>query len=100
MATWEEEILQAVLRAGPPRPLKWYRAHLPWCSSFHKRRLFDGKDPHAPRYYHLPRPAQAGHFKIELIPGEFWVVRHQGLELTLRGASEKFEDPGSNELLL
>jgi hypothetical protein len=61
---------------------------------------FDGKNPHTPRNFHLPRPAQAGDCQIELVPGEFRVASHQGFELTFRGASEEFEDSVGNGLLL
>jgi len=87
-------------RAGPPRAAKWVLILLHFRYSFHNRSLFDGKDPHVSRNYHLSRPAQAGYFEIEFIPGEFGVASHQGLELTLRGTSEEFEDSVGNELPL
>jgi hypothetical protein len=37
-------------------------------------------------------PVQAGDFRIELVPGKFRVTTHQGLKVTFRGRSEKFED--------
>ena len=59
-----------------------------------------GKNPHAPRNFYLAVAVQAGHFKIELIPGEFRVASYQGLKVTFRGASEKFEDSISDGFLL
>jgi hypothetical protein len=59
-----------------------------------------GKNPHAPRNFYLAVAVQAGHFKIELIPGEFRVTSYQGLKVTFRGASEKFEDSISDGFLL
>ena len=47
------------------------------------------KIPTAPRKFHQPVPVQAGHFKIELVPGEFRVASHQGFKVTFRRTSEK-----------
>ena len=58
-----------------------------------------GKNPHAPRNRYQAMAVQAGHFKIELIPGEFRVMSHQGLKVTFTGTSEKFEDSLSDEIL-
>jgi hypothetical protein len=60
----------------------------------------DGKNSHAPRNFYQAVAVQAGHFKIELIPGEFRVASYQGLKVTFRGASEKFEDSISDGFLL
>jgi hypothetical protein len=66
----------------------------------HDHSLFDGKCPHTPRNFNLPCPVQASHFEIELVPGEFRVASHQGLEFTFRGALEEFEESVGNGLLL
>jgi hypothetical protein len=58
------------------------------------------KDPNTPRNFYQPLPVQAGHFQIELIPGELRVSRDQPLEIALWGTSQKFEDAFGDWLLL
>src|SRR5262245_40350454 len=37
-------------------------------------------------------PMQPGYFKIKIVPSEFRVAPHEGLKVTFRGSSEKFEN--------
>lgn len=60
--------------------------------------LFDPKNPDAPRNCDQAVAMQATHFKIEIVPGELGVAPHQGVEVTIRGSSEKFEDAFSDGL--
>jgi hypothetical protein len=62
--------------------------------------FLNGENAHAPRNLHQAVAVQAGYFKIELIPGEFRVTSHQGLEVTVRDTSEKCEDLLGNGFLL
>ncbi len=60
--------------------------------------LFDPKNADAPRNCDEAVAVQARHFEIEIVPGELGVASHQGVEVTIRGSSEKFEDAFSDGL--
>src|SRR6476660_3766096 len=62
--------------------------------------FLNGENPDAPRNFYQAVAVQTGHFKIELIPGEFRITSHQGLEVTVRDTSKKFEDLLGNGFLL
>ena len=58
--------------------------------------LFDPKNPDSPRNCDQAVALQTRHFKIEIVPSELRVASHQGVEVTIRGSSEKFEDAFSD----
>ena len=60
--------------------------------------LFDPKNPDASRNCDQAVALQTRHFKIEIVPSELRVTSHQGVEVTIRGSSEKFEDAFSDGL--
>src|SRR4026207_2528334 len=64
------------------------------------RGFLNGEHSDAPGNFYQSVAVQAGHFKIELIPGEFRVTGHQGLEVTIRNTLEKLEDLLGNGFLL
>ena len=61
--------------------------------------MFDRKDPDAPGNCDQTVAVQAGYFKIEIVPCEFGIASHQGLEVTFRARLQKFKDPFRDRFL-